>query len=414
MNIDQLLFKFINQDLTNPVFDFFFPLWTDIQKHPIFFFLIIPALLFFILKKRDWRLLRVVLLCTTATWATDNINHFFIKPMFNKERPKATILRVTEQKNSSFPSSHAADAFAVAVLLSLFYRNKKIIFLTLAGLSAFARIYCGVHFPSDVLAGAMFGTMMAFMFYQLARIKKLAPLFLLAIIASTSYAEDPTAGKPLLPWVWNDQLKPTIKKSVDSDGLKILGAGAATSLAVRPYDEAILEYNREHPILFGEEDAHYMAKVGNGSIGVGIAAAQLFFDQKNGLKHARAILLTTVSHMSLAYVVQRERPGNKTDFLPYPSSFPSGHTSSAFATAGSLAYAYGWKVGVPAYTLASAIGIARIRDERHWSSDIVAGAFLGAFWARASYNADSTDAESFTYVPVPVYDGVMISAMKSF
>ncbi len=63
-------------------------------------------------------------------------------------------------------------------------------------------------------------------------------------------------------------------------------------------------------------------------------------------------------------------------------SFPSGHSASAFATATIIQQAYGWKVGVPAYTLASYVAAARIAHNRHYLSDVLFGAAVGVAGGR--------------------------------
>jgi undecaprenyl-diphosphatase len=57
----------------------------------------------------------------------------------------------------SFPSSHAANNFGAATILTYFYRKIAWIFFSLAALVAFSRVYVGVHYPFDVLAGAILG-----------------------------------------------------------------------------------------------------------------------------------------------------------------------------------------------------------------------------------------------------------------
>lgn len=64
-------------------------------------------------------------------------------------------------------------------------------------------------------------------------------------------------------------------------------------------------------------------------------------------------------------------------------AFPSGHTSTAFATAAVLERHYGWKVGTVAYALAGFVGWSRVRDGRHWLSDIAMGSAIGIVSARA-------------------------------
>jgi membrane-associated phospholipid phosphatase len=74
----------------------------------------------------------------------------------------------------------------------------------------------------------------------------------------------------------------------------------------------------------------------------------------------------------LKVTVRRERPDRSNN-----QSFPSGHSSNAFALATVAERHYGWKVGVPAYALAAAIGYARVVRDKHYLSDSVAGAALG-------------------------------------
>jgi membrane-associated phospholipid phosphatase len=74
----------------------------------------------------------------------------------------------------------------------------------------------------------------------------------------------------------------------------------------------------------------------------------------------------------LKVAVGRERPNGQDN-----KSFPSGHTSNAFALASVVEGHYGWKIGVPAYVLAGLMGVSRIHEDKHWLSDVVAGAALG-------------------------------------
>jgi hypothetical protein len=249
---------------------------------------------------------------------------------------------------------------------------------------------------------------------------KLKILFLIfALFSQSVFAledfKDPTNGKPFFPWVWEDQLKPTLKKATDGTSVTIAASGAASSLIVHQYDSKVFNYSEAGGnLLMDEKTATALGKLGNGVAGVSVAALQIIFDQKNGLSTARALVLATTSHLAISAVARRNRPRNRTDFLPWASSFPSGHTTSAFALAGSLAYSYGWYGAVPGYLAASAIAISRIRENRHWTSDVVAGMFLGSFWARASFKAEDVNKNAFNFYPSPVDDGLMISATKTF
>lgn len=91
----------------------------------------------------------------------------------------------------------------------------------------------------------------------------------------------------------------------------------------------------------------------------------------------RAQILSQVMVQTLKFTVQRERPDGSNS-----QSFPSGHSSSAFATAAVLHRHYGWKVGVPAYGLGSYVALARMSWNRHHATDVVMGAGFGIAAAR--------------------------------
>lgn len=87
---------------------------------------------------------------------------------------------------------------------------------------------------------------------------------------------------------------------------------------------------------------------------------------------AEAVVVNGIYTAGLKNAVKRNRPDG-SDRL----SFPSGHTSSTFALASVANAHYGPKVGVPAFALASAVGLSRIERGKHNLSDVLAGATLG-------------------------------------
>ncbi len=86
--------------------------------------------------------------------------------------------------------------------------------------------------------------------------------------------------------------------------------------------------------------------------------------------------------------VGRERPNGENN-----QSFPSGHASNAFTLATVAERHYGWKVGVPAYVLAGVVGASRIQQDKHYVSDVVAGATLGYIVARTVVRVNSRPLE---------------------
>lgn len=254
-----------------------------------------------------------------------------------------------------------------------------------------------------------------------ARMKRSPVFFIIILFASLNApsalgkTEDPTGGKPFFPWLWEEQFRPTLENAASHGNLSILAAGGAATIIAHQYDSDVYNHNlRGQDLLMSQDSTEFFAALGSGAAGVGLAITQIVFDTKNGLLHSRAITLTAASHVLSAFIVGRSRPGGRGDYLPFKSSFPSGHSSSAFATAGSLAYSYGWIVGVPAFAVASAISAARVSENAHWLSDVVAGAALGVFWARASHLAEEEARSQITWMPIPIEDGMLLSLRKEF
>lgn len=75
----------------------------------------------------------------------------------------------------------------------------------------------------------------------------------------------------------------------------------------------------------------------------------------------------------LKELVHERRPDNSDD-----KSFPSGHAAISFAAAATLENRYGWKVGIPAFALASFVSAARVEARKHHWYDVVAGGAIGS------------------------------------
>jgi membrane-associated phospholipid phosphatase len=418
------ILSFFNQSIANQVFDLFFPFWTDVQQS-VFFYALMILLVGFLVVKKNWKSITVLGFCLLGMFIVGRVNSDLLKPAFNRARPSQTILRTNIQKSPSMPSGHALSAFFMAMFLSLFFPKLSLPLFLMAGLTGFSRMYNGVHYLGDVMVGAVLGLFFAYLYYLLVdqlmkkKMKFLATI-LVIVVSLPAFAErqewkDPTRGKPLFPWIWEDQIRPVVITGFDKTGLQIFAAAAGATFITHQYDGKIYDFSDDGGNLWmSEKTAKKFGKLGNGLVGIGIAATQLYFDQDNGLRTARAVIFTSVSHMTSAAIIRRRRPNNRSDFLPFPSSFPSGHTSSAFAVAGSMAYSYGWAGALPGYAVASAIALSRVKENRHWASDIIGGAFMGTFWARASFRTKEYGAEEIMYIPSPVEDGMMITAMKSF
>ncbi|NNV54824.1 phosphatase PAP2 family protein [Limnovirga soli] len=107
--------------------------------------------------------------------------------------------------------------------------------------------------------------------------------------------------------------------------------------------------------------------------------------QKQGWEALGTIVINTIATQGLKYTINRQRPFEKYNFIyPYDAtetgkSFPSGHTSMAFATATTLSLQYKkWYVVVPAYAWAAGVGYSRMYMGEHYPTDVLAGAVIGA------------------------------------
>jgi membrane-associated phospholipid phosphatase len=103
----------------------------------------------------------------------------------------------------------------------------------------------------------------------------------------------------------------------------------------------------------------------------GAAVGALVVGDREGLGQ---LALAYASTMAVVYVlkpaIDRTRPDGGGQ------SFPSGHAASAFAGAAFLQRRYGWRLGVPAYALATYVGWSRVEADRHHPSDVVASAAI--------------------------------------
>ncbi len=84
-----------------------------------------------------------------------------IKPWADRSRPPEAIAglvaRMAVPESRSFPSGHAANAVAAACVLHIIWRRGRRLVWTAAAIVAVARVYLGVHFPVDALAGSLIG-----------------------------------------------------------------------------------------------------------------------------------------------------------------------------------------------------------------------------------------------------------------
>jgi undecaprenyl-diphosphatase len=170
-SLDQSLFIFINSTLSHPFLDWFLPAITDLHKNKLFPMVFIPLLLIFWVYKKRWAALPAIVGTVICIASIDNMTYRVLKPLFERERPpaveKVIVLRTDRYAGYSFPSNHAANNFGMATFVSYCYPALSIPLYVIASLVSFSRVYVGVHYPLDIVGGALFGVIFGLFFFKI-------------------------------------------------------------------------------------------------------------------------------------------------------------------------------------------------------------------------------------------------------
>ncbi len=178
--LDRQLFVLINQVWTNLWMDSLFTSITDIHKSWFFKFIFVPWMASVFIRQYRAKGIILFLGLLLAVGSSDLIGARVIKPAFARERPSTAvngaIVRSVENGGFSFVSNHAFNSFTIATYCLNWIPQGRVLFLGLAGLIAYSRVYVGVHFPADVTAGSilgiLLGTLAAILFEKLTRLRR--------------------------------------------------------------------------------------------------------------------------------------------------------------------------------------------------------------------------------------------------
>ncbi len=172
---DITLFLYLN-GLGTPFFD---PFWM-LMTHKATNFAVYLMLLFWFYRFKGLKQTLFLLLSVGALiLVTDQVTNLFkygferLRPCHNPEIQN--VMRLVKSSCGglySYFSGHASNSFALATYFSILFSTRfprlKIVLFLIAACIAYSRVYIGVHFPLDIVSGALFGTLWALCFYWIS------------------------------------------------------------------------------------------------------------------------------------------------------------------------------------------------------------------------------------------------------
>ena len=171
---DVWLFQLLNLHLVHPAADDLMVFLTRVRLSG--HIIVLAAL--FIVVRRGKSAFQVILLALIAVGMADIVASGILKPLVQRIRPCFALdhvrLLVSQPRSYSFASSHAANSAAVATVIWIFFHRGifveklfTIIMMLYALAISWSRVYVGVHYPGDVIAGMVIGVCSAMLLYLL-------------------------------------------------------------------------------------------------------------------------------------------------------------------------------------------------------------------------------------------------------
>ena len=171
LDLDRDLFFKINSSWTNSFLDGVFPWWRDATTWmPLYLFLLLFIFLNFGWKAWPWLLSLII-----TVSLTDQLSSNLLKNWVNRPRPcsddlirmHVNLLINRCPLSGSFPSSHAVNHFGVAVFFYMTLRKYlgkwSFLFFVWAATISYGQVYVGVHYPLDIIGGAIIGSIIGYL-----------------------------------------------------------------------------------------------------------------------------------------------------------------------------------------------------------------------------------------------------------
>lgn len=159
-SLDLAVFRFVNQTLSNPVFDQLMPFLTgNAWSRPLMALVALGLLIRGGFRGRLFLALALAGLLIADSGVVNTLKESVRRPRPFVTHPETQLRVGRGSEYRSFPSSHAGNAALLATIAFLFWRRSARFTVPLAAGCAMSRLYLGVHYPSDVLAGATLGSL---------------------------------------------------------------------------------------------------------------------------------------------------------------------------------------------------------------------------------------------------------------
>lgn len=230
--------------------------------------------------------------------------------------------------------------------------------------------------------------------------KLIAPLMF--IFSSVCFAWDTTDLK-------TESLSP-----ITTSARNVIYIGGVLTLGVLIFEDSIIDYTQRD--LSNDRPLGSFSKFGdlagqlvpNAIYVLGQSIAAYTGDPKGynrAMGMIKASAYATTITTGLKYAIREPRPGNTSE----RNSFPSGHSTTAFAFSGYVLEEHGLAWGVPALAISTFVGISRINDNRHYLHDVLAGATIGMAYGIGISKVDkkkalNTESEKEALTIVPIFD----------
>ncbi len=177
--IDTWLFYAINHGLSNGLFDTVMPIFTSVTWWRPIYAIALVLLLWKGGVRGRWAAATLVVMIAVF----DPLSTLLLKNPIDRLRPfnvlpdAINLIGMVGNGAGSFPSNHALNNTAAAVILHHYYPQRTWLWVAIAALMGVSRIYVGVHWPSDVLGGAVLGMVGGYGMVMLVRlIQQRSPL----------------------------------------------------------------------------------------------------------------------------------------------------------------------------------------------------------------------------------------------